>query len=125
MHVTSNSILIYLFINNILEASRNLDKKKYRKKTFPKKKLEFEFKKGKTAAKKNVNEVNYLDNKLESTSYICIAADNNHNVDIADSHIKERAATNLSHRTCTKFFGLHYMHPESINHISPDIKNEG
>jgi hypothetical protein len=67
-------------------------------------------------------EADYLNNKLESTSYICIAADNNHNVDIADSHIKERATTNLPHRTCTKFFGLHYMHPESIDHISPGIK---
>jgi hypothetical protein len=58
----------------------------------------------------------YCKHKLESTSYICIASDNNHNVDIADSHIKEKATTNLPHRTRTKFFGLHYMHLESINH---------
>ena len=40
-----------------------------------------------------------LNNELESTSNISIAADNNDDVDIADTHIDEGAATNLTHRT--------------------------
>lgn len=63
--------------------------------------------------------INYLNNKLESASYISIAADNYDDVDIADPHVKERTATNLLHRTGTKFFRLHYMRTKSIDHISP------
>lgn len=40
----------------------------------------------------------YLNNEFESTSNISIATNNNHDVDIADSHIHEGAATNLTHR---------------------------
>lgn len=61
----------------------------------------------------------YLNDKLESTGHIRVAVDNNHNVDIANSHVKERATPNLPHRTCTEFFCLHYMHSEGIHHISP------
>lgn len=60
----------------------------------------------------------YLNNKLESTSHVCVGADNNDDIDITDSHVKERATSNLPHRTCTKFFRLHYMHSECIHHIS-------
>jgi hypothetical protein len=61
-------------------------------------------------------EFKYLYYKLENTSYISIGADNDHNVDILDSHIKERT-TDLLHRTSTKFFHLHYIRPKCINHI--------
>jgi hypothetical protein len=63
---------------------------------------------------------NYLNNKLECTSYISVATDNNHNVDIANSHVKKRATSNLPHRTCTEFFRLHYMQTEGIHHISTE-----
>lgn len=63
---------------------------------------------------------NYLNNKLECACYISIAADHNDNVYIADSHVKERATSNLPNRACTKFFRLHYMHPKGIHHISPE-----
>lgn len=65
-------------------------------------------------------EIAYLNNKLESASYVSIAADNDHYVDIADSHIKERATTNLPHRTGTQLFRLHYVHTKGIHHIPPD-----
>ena len=61
----------------------------------------------------------YLNNKLESTSYISITADNNYDVDIADSHVKERATSNLSHGTSSQFFRLHNVHSECIHHVSP------
>ena len=67
-----------------------------------------------------MDNLNYLNDKLEGTSYISIAVDNNHNVDIANSHVKERATSNLPHRTHTEFFCLHYVHFEGIHHISPD-----
>jgi hypothetical protein len=70
--------------------------------------------------KKYKEEVDYLNNKFECTSYISIAADNNHNVDIANSHVKERATSNLPHWTCSQFFCLHYMCPEGIHHISTE-----
>lgn len=62
----------------------------------------------------------YLNNKLECTRHIGIAADNNHNVDITNSHVKERAAPNLSYRTRAKLLCLHNMHSESIHHVSSD-----
>lgn len=61
----------------------------------------------------------YLNNELECTSYISIAADHNHDVYIANSHVKEGAASNLPHRACPQFFCLHYVHPEGIHHVSP------
>jgi hypothetical protein len=67
----------------------------------------------------NTESVAYLDNKFESTSNISIAANNNHNVNITDPHIKEGAASYLANRTRAKFFCLHDMHSECINHISP------
>ena len=64
-------------------------------------------------------ELAYLDYKLESTSNISIAANHNHNINITDPHVKEGTASYLPNRTCAKFFCLHNMHPERINHISP------
>lgn len=43
--------------------------------------------------------IKYLDNKLKCASDISVAANNNNNVNIADSHVKERAASDLAHRT--------------------------
>jgi hypothetical protein len=63
--------------------------------------------------------VAYLDNKFESTCNISIAANYDHNVNITDPHIKEGAASYLTNRACAKFFCLHDMHSERINHISP------
>lgn len=116
-------LFTYQKVKVILEAASNYNQteNKYRRKPTSQKNIKKE--KGTTTEECKQNEkADYLNNKLESTSYICIAADNDHNVDIADSHIKERATTNLSHRTCTKFFCLHYMDSESINHIPPEMK---
>lgn len=71
----------------------------------------------------DLKEKNYLNNKLESTSYISIAADDNYNVHIANSHIKKRATSYLPHRTSTKFLRLHNMHSKCIDHISPKDKH--
>ena len=66
----------------------------------------------------------YLNNHLESTSNIGIAANNNHNVHIANSHVKERAISNLPNWTSTKFFSLHNMHSECIHHIATEQTTE-
>ena len=63
-----------------------------------------------------------LNDKLERTSDIGIAADNNDDVDIAYSHVKERASADLPNRASPKFFRLHYMCPKCIHHISPAKK---
>lgn len=62
----------------------------------------------------------YLNHKLKGTSDICVAAHNNHDVNIANSHVKERATPNLPNRTSAKFLCLHYMYSESINHVATD-----
>lgn len=64
-------------------------------------------------------EEGYLHDEFKSTSYISVAADNYHNVDIANSHVKEWTTTNLAHRAGTELFCLHDMHAESVHHISP------
>ncbi len=60
----------------------------------------------------------YLNHKLECTSCIGIATDNNDNVDIADAHVQERAATYLAHRTSAQFLGLHDICAECIHHVA-------
>lgn len=65
----------------------------------------------------------YLNDEFEGTGNIGIAADNNHNVDIAYSHVEKGATSNLAHRTYTKFFGLHDVRSEEIHHIGPIISS--
>ena len=60
----------------------------------------------------------YLNHKLYGTCCIIISTNNNHNIDIADSHVKERASTCLPNMTGFEFLCLHYVCSECIHHIS-------
>lgn len=62
----------------------------------------------------------YLHNELKCAGNISIAANNNDYVDIADPHVKERAAADLSNRTSSEIFRLHYMRSKGIHHISTE-----
>jgi hypothetical protein len=70
------------------------------------------------AQKTSRDKTAYLNHKLECTSCIGIATDNNDNVDIADAYIQERAATYLAHRTSAQFLGLHNICAECIHHVA-------
>lgn len=62
----------------------------------------------------------YLNNELEGASCIGIATDNSNDVDIADAHIKERAATYLPHWTGAQILGLHNVGAKRIHHITSE-----
>lgn len=60
----------------------------------------------------------YLNHEFEGASCIGIAANNSDYVHIADAHVQKRAASYLSHWTCTQIFCLHNVGAKSIHHVA-------